>query len=584
MKDFFSLLFLAIGIQSLGAQTVTPYTNIKTSSNMPIARAYHAMARYTLCNQTDNQIYVFGGYEGSFSSPITSLCFHINYKTWSQISPLPQNKSQFQAASIKDGIYLSGGRNPSFAPSPITYKYNPANDSYDVKANMPTPVFDYALATYKDSLIYYLGGNNGTNNVNLIQIYDPALDTWTVSTSTIPGNKLKSSAAAITGNTIILVGGQTDQDVNMQYHLVPYVLKGTINIQDPTEITWTSVDSYPEGQIFEVSSGAAPLDDGRVYFAGGIKNEATNELSNKVYAYNTITDEWEVGPNLPYSFTASKNMVPFADNDSLKFFMTGGVKMVVNNNINTPEFTKSSTIFNVRKLEDFKITTPSDTFCGPRNIILTAQGTNNYNWSPAYLFNMPNENNQGIYLSESISITLTSNNVWGCTVQDVVDFTFLEATLLNIDLVADMCVNAPDIIINATPAGGTFVGPGIDNNGNFSPSIAGPGFHIIKYAYVAPNGCVDSIATGFTVNACLGYDSESNDNIKIFPNPSDNFITIQGIENSKIEILNAAGQSLISANSTYNEITLDVSTLSTGLYFIAVESDSLRNTFKFIKN
>jgi PKD-like domain/Ig-like domain CHU_C associated/Pregnancy-associated plasma protein-A/Secretion system C-terminal sorting domain/CUB domain len=55
-------------------------------------------------------------------------------------------------------------------------------------------------------------------------------------------------------------------------------------------------------------------------------------------------------------------------------------------------------------------------------------------------------------------------------------------------LPASACTNAAAITLTGTPAGGTFTGPGLIGN-TFSPSVAGPGQHIVQYQFQDGNGC-----------------------------------------------------------------------------------------------
>ena len=49
------------------------------------------------------------------------------------------------------------------------------------------------------------------------------------------------------------------------------------------------------------------------------------------------------------------------------------------------------------------------------------------------------------------------------------------------------------------PGKGSYSGPGVDPNGMFNPSIAGPGRHPITYTFLADNGCSDSKTVNVTV-------------------------------------------------------------------------------------
>lgn len=67
---------------------------------------------------------------------------------------------------------------------------------------------------------------------------------------------------------------------------------------------------------------------------------------------------------------------------------------------------------------------------------------------------------------------------------------------------APVCEDAPAFTLSgATPAGGTYSGPGV-SGGIFDPSVAGPGIHTITYSYTDPGtGCSNQCTFPITVNA-----------------------------------------------------------------------------------
>lgn len=70
------------------------------------------------------------------------------------------------------------------------------------------------------------------------------------------------------------------------------------------------------------------------------------------------------------------------------------------------------------------------------------------------------------------------------------------------------------------------------------------------------------------VNSSIDFESETNC-ISVFPNPSQDYFTISGnIQDYTIEIIDINGAVLSSVMSTSNLLKIDISTLSTGTYFI----------------
>ena len=80
-------------------------------------------------------------------------------------------------------------------------------------------------------------------------------------------------------------------------------------------------------------------------------------------------------------------------------------------------------------------------------------------------------------------------------------------------------------------------------------------------------------------------DTFNTSNVRLYPNPTSTSLTIEAkdtIEN--IAIYNVIGQEVISKNPMSNTMTLDVSNLQNGLYFVNTTIDGKTATTKFIKN
>jgi hypothetical protein len=104
-----------------------------------------------------------------------------------------------------------------------------------------------------------------------------------------------------------------------------------------------------------------------------------------------------------------------------------------------------------------------------------------------------------------------------------------------------------------------------------------------------------------TINNCEGRNVNSNrlaittiltlnnpifeiENIAIQPNPFENEITITSKnELSKVELFNTLGQKIMVRKLSQNETTLDLSNLSSGVYFLKAFANEKNRTFKIIK-
>jgi hypothetical protein len=81
----------------------------------------------------------------------------------------------------------------------------------------------------------------------------------------------------------------------------------------------------------------------------------------------------------------------------------------------------------------------------------------------------------------------------------------------------------------------------------------------------------------------LGTHDFNNNNIVLYPNPTDKVLTvslINGKSAKQISVYNALGQKLL---TVYNTSVIAVDTLSQGTYFITVETANGKETKQFIK-
>ncbi len=92
-------------------------------------------------------------------------------------------------------------------------------------------------------------------------------------------------------------------------------------------------------------------------------------------------------------------------------------------------------------------------------------------------------------------ITYTYTDMNGCTNSDTALITVYPTPVVNAGAYAPVCINAPDIILTGSPAGGNFSGTGVSGN-TFDPSV---GTQIITYTYTNLNGCTNSDTALITV-------------------------------------------------------------------------------------
>lgn len=190
-----------------------------------------------------------------------------------------------------------------------------------------------------------------------------------------------------------------------------------------------------------------------------------------------------------------------------------------------------------------------------------------------------------VHLEDAGVYALTVTDIAGCSATTsfiltvhplpTVSISGLSSTYTNHDLPVPIIVN---------PLGGTFSGNGIVS-GQFAPSIAGIGQHLIVYFFTDANGCTGTDSILVTVTPFISSNSEPAGIvfIQVSPNPNSGefWLTMQLSEGKsmKINLLNVIGQVLESRTGEFpagqSKLFFDVENLPKGLYFLELEGAGL---------
>jgi Secretion system C-terminal sorting domain len=96
----------------------------------------------------------------------------------------------------------------------------------------------------------------------------------------------------------------------------------------------------------------------------------------------------------------------------------------------------------------------------------------------------------------------------------------------------------------------------------------------------------DYSTVGYNFTESLNTNAFENSIISIYPNPTNDFIFVKGIENTPIDqvtVFDMLGKKVF-ASSQLNADKIDVSNLNSGIYMLTVSSDNSQKTIKFVKN
>lgn len=219
--------------------------------------------------------------------------------------------------------------------------------------------------------------------------------------------------------------------------------------------------------------------------------------------FNDLTNgsatQWQWTISGPVTINAS------VQNPEIAFTQAGTytVKLKAFNSIGSDSLTKTS----------YLTVTPADSvsiqldyagafYCTTDTLQLTATVSNTGS-NPSYVWYLnqneygrsttPNFSFSGLQPGDKIYARVTSSAT--CAFPDVMYSDTAKINVhppvsLTISPISNVCVSASSVTLNATPAGGSFSGPGVAGN-IFDPSMAGVGTHKITYTYQDANGCIN---------------------------------------------------------------------------------------------
>mgnify|MGYP005850688667 CR=1 FL=1 len=240
IKQGITLALAGLGFLSVQAQLPAP--TVTELAPLPMAISNNAVTG------NGSYVYSFGGIDSTKKySGITRKAFRydIQNDSWDTLPPLPDTLGKIASAAsfINGKIYITGGyhvfANGSEKSSNKVHIFDVATQQYlPDGAPIPVPIDDHVQVTYRDSLLYLITGWSNTSNSNAVQIYNPALNQWSTGTAVPANNNYRSFGASGVQHQgkIYYFGGSTS---GFRFNIQNNLRIGTINLADPTQISWT---------------------------------------------------------------------------------------------------------------------------------------------------------------------------------------------------------------------------------------------------------------------------------------------------------------------------------------------------------
>jgi N-acetylneuraminic acid mutarotase len=180
----------------------------------------------------NGKIYLFGGFAKSNTDkpgwlPIANAWeYDPANDSWKALAPMPTPRGAALAVTIDNKIYVIGGEgmHPGDQPRPLWFvgaahrslstveEYDPATNTWTSRMPMSTPR-NHVAGGVVNGKIYVIGGRVGSvfvgssDNLDLVEVYDPATDKWGASLNRMPDARSGTGWGVYNGK-IYVVGGE----------------------------------------------------------------------------------------------------------------------------------------------------------------------------------------------------------------------------------------------------------------------------------------------------------------------------------------------------------------------------------------
>jgi len=239
-----------------------------------------------------DKIYMVGGFERPSLGNVMNLAvtpsleeYDPSTDRWASKTPMPVGLHHVGVGVADGRLYVVGGYRHSglnvWNPVATVYAYDPATDTWDERAPMPTARGALSV-TVHDGKLYAIGGYDRTANSAAVEVYDPVRNLW-ASRAPLPTPRDHLATATVFGK-VYAIGGRLNGD----YHRNLAVTER----YDPVTDSWTRVADLPTARSGITAAEVA----GRVYVFGGEGEDGTFRENE---AYDPARDTWQPMASMP---------------------------------------------------------------------------------------------------------------------------------------------------------------------------------------------------------------------------------------------------------------------------------------------
>ncbi len=215
-------------------------------------------------------------------SLIPSPTITTNTNVWTTLAPMPTPRTGVATEVVSSLIYVMGGWDGTAATNKVE-AYNRTTDAWITKASLPAARYDGNGAAETGGRFYVPGGRSplGAPTANLY-VFNPGTNTWT-SVKPMPGPGACGTTLALVAKLYVSVGCDATPGYKNSYYVYTKANNSWV-------VTQPSPTAHAYGAAGQVSNKSLGL-------VGGY--DSTGHVTNVFEAYDTLTKTWTTLAPMP---------------------------------------------------------------------------------------------------------------------------------------------------------------------------------------------------------------------------------------------------------------------------------------------
>ena len=214
----------------------------------------------------------------------------VTHNTWTSGATMPTALVFSTAALLKNEIYVVGGNNGTEQVADVQI-YNPVTNAWSTGPSYPTGIGSASSAVVKNILYVFGGSSDGVNPTNAVWAYNPKTKAWTAAAAMPTARWATEAVVEKTTNIIYVIGGAVNGSGNG--------IIATVESYNPATNTWTELAPM----LVAKAQAAAGLIGTTIVVADGAVNGQGSTGDSE--AYDATTNKWKTLASDPVSRYAS---------------------------------------------------------------------------------------------------------------------------------------------------------------------------------------------------------------------------------------------------------------------------------------